>query len=57
MSAGLGRTVPELDISQAALFAKTRFSMLTEDVKRLMDNQHKDRRQVVLFGIEVHCHA
>lgn len=48
---GLGRTVPELDVSHAVCVeAKTRFSMLTPAVERQTVGLHS----VVLFGVEAH---
>lgn len=47
----LGKTVKELDLTNVPVFPKTRFSMCTADVDRILD-QHKPI-SVVLFGIEV----
>ncbi|XP_065336292.1 isochorismatase domain-containing protein 1 [Cloeon dipterum] len=52
---GLGKTVPELDISQAAIVSsKTRFCMLTPEVKKELEKRSPDVKVVVLFGIEAH---
>jgi len=41
--------VPELDISKAQKFEKTKFSMITPEVERALGNAES----AVLFGIEV----
>jgi nicotinamidase-related amidase len=49
----LQATVPELDISTAAVFdTKTKFSMMTPDVVKFL--KEKDLKTIVLFGIESH---
>ena len=52
---GLGHTVSEIDTSRAQVFDKTVFSMVTSDVESqvLNEEKNKDRKSVVLFGIEV----
>jgi nicotinamidase-related amidase len=51
--AKLEATVPELDISSAAVFdAKTKFSMMTPNVVKFL--KEKDLKTIVLFGIESH---
>ncbi|CAJ1374809.1 unnamed protein product [Effrenium voratum] len=48
----LGHTVPEVDVSQAKVFEKTKFSMCTEEFV-----QHLavlDRKAAVIFGVETH---
>ncbi|EPZ36474.1 Isochorismatase hydrolase [Rozella allomycis CSF55] len=45
---GLGSTVKEIDIKSAKLFSKTKFSMLTDDVKKEIANIN----DICLFGIE-----
>lgn len=49
---GLGNTVTEIDVSKASVFPKTKFSMVTPEVEKLL-SEHQDRRSVVLMGIEV----
>lgn len=53
---GLGRTVPELDITHAkGVFEKTKFSMLVPEVSKQLDSLCGGNVQcVVLFGIEAH---
>ncbi|XP_059473942.1 isochorismatase domain-containing protein 2-like [Neocloeon triangulifer] len=52
---GLGKTVPEIDISKAKVVsAKTRFSMLTPQVDKVLDEFSDRIKVVVLFGIEAH---
>jgi len=52
----LGHIVPEIEIDKlnppAALFPKKLFSMLTPEIKDVLAT-HPDRKDVVLFGIEV----
>lgn len=52
---GLGRTIPELDISHAkGIFEKTKFSMIVPEVSKQLDSLCGGNVQcVVLFGIEV----
>jgi len=45
-------TVAELDVSKAKVFAKTKFSMCTDEVAGYL--HRLDRTTVVLFGIETH---
>mmetsp|Transcript_56876 Transcript_56876/g.165154 ORF Transcript_56876/g.165154 Transcript_56876/m.165154 type:complete len:221 (-) Transcript_56876:107-769(-) len=45
-------TVAELDVSKATVFAKTRFSMCTDEVVACL--RAHGRRSVVLFGVEAH---
>mmetsp|Transcript_82458 Transcript_82458/g.238156 ORF Transcript_82458/g.238156 Transcript_82458/m.238156 type:complete len:203 (-) Transcript_82458:80-688(-) len=49
-------TVPELDVSKAQVFAKTKFSMCTDEVMDCLTSSAESagRRSVVLFGIETH---
>ena len=49
---GLGKTVPELDISHAALVIdKTKFTMYSDEVKNFLEQ--KGIKTIVLFGVEV----
>eukprot|EP00933_Yihiella_yeosuensis_P016162 TRINITY_DN13909_c3_g1_i1.p1 TRINITY_DN13909_c3_g1~~TRINITY_DN13909_c3_g1_i1.p1 ORF type:complete len:198 (-),score=37.27 TRINITY_DN13909_c3_g1_i1:108-701(-) len=48
----LGHTVPELDVSKAKVFAKTKFSMCTNEF--ISELEGTKRKAVVLFGIETH---
>ncbi|EIW82471.1 Isochorismatase hydrolase [Coniophora puteana RWD-64-598 SS2] len=55
---GLGNTTPEIDLKSLgslhlATVEKTVFSMLTPEVKVLLDSR-KDVRSIVLFGVESH---
>ena len=45
-------TVPEIDISKATVFQKTKFSMLTPEVSDFLQ-QDQERKTAVLYGIEV----
>jgi hypothetical protein len=45
----LGHTVPEIDVTHARVFPKTRFSMCVPDVMAA----NPGREHVVLYGIEV----
>lgn len=47
-----GHTVPEVDLSGCHVFEKTRFSMMTPDVKNLA--HERSVKSVVLCGIEAH---
>eukprot|EP00029_Vermamoeba_vermiformis_P007756 TRINITY_DN3443_c0_g1_i1.p1 TRINITY_DN3443_c0_g1~~TRINITY_DN3443_c0_g1_i1.p1 ORF type:complete len:197 (+),score=30.90 TRINITY_DN3443_c0_g1_i1:47-637(+) len=49
----LGKTVPEIDISNAFKIEKTKFSMLTEELDAEMKRRN-NIKNVVLFGIEAH---
>lgn len=52
-SIALGHTVSEIDITRAkGVFDKTVFSMIIPDVETILDGD-KNRKSVVLFGIEV----
>jgi len=52
---GLGRTVPELDISHAhGVYPKTKFSMVVPEVAAELETLCGGKLEcVVLFGIEV----
>ena len=59
---GLGSTISELDldlesiVSPAILISKTRFSMLTDEVKEQLHRYKEDgRTQVILLGMETHA--
>ena len=44
----------EIDISKVkGVFDKTKFSMITEDVMGILEEEEETRKSVVLFGIEV----
>eukprot|EP01126_Amoeba_proteus_P034614 TRINITY_DN3455_c0_g1_i4.p2 TRINITY_DN3455_c0_g1~~TRINITY_DN3455_c0_g1_i4.p2 ORF type:complete len:181 (-),score=38.62 TRINITY_DN3455_c0_g1_i4:63-605(-) len=47
---GLGKTVPEIDISHAKVYEKLSFSMLTPEVL----TELAEVKSVVLYGIEAH---
>ena len=49
---GLGSTVSEIDVSTAAVFPKTKFSMVIPEVEDFLTRM-KHIQSVVLFGIEV----
>ena len=49
---GLGSTVPEIDVSNAKVFPKTKFSMVIPEVEDILKG-HPDRKSVILVGIEV----
>ena len=49
---GLGKTLAELDISRAQVFEKGQFSMMTEEVKKAVEETK--RTQIILVGIETH---
>ncbi|TPX55641.1 hypothetical protein PhCBS80983_g05159 [Powellomyces hirtus] len=49
----LGKTVHELDVSKAHVFAKTKFSMYVPEVQALLEKL-TGPRAAVLFGIESH---
>ncbi|XP_029636504.1 isochorismatase domain-containing protein 2 [Octopus sinensis] len=51
---GLGSTVPELDIKDIPVIAKTRFSMMVSEVENKL-KEHPDVNSVVLCGIEAHA--
>lgn len=46
-------TVKELDVNPSNVFKKSRFSMLTPDVKTLISEKYGHKRFVVLYGLEV----
>lgn len=46
--------MPELDLTSAHVFGKTRFSMLTPEVRAHLTGLVPERRSIVLFGIEAH---
>lgn len=48
---GLGSTVPEIDVSNAKVFPKTKFSMVIPEVEDILKG-HPDRKSVILVGIE-----
>eukprot|EP00386_Alphamonas_edax_P009127 GDKI01030033.1.p1 GENE.GDKI01030033.1~~GDKI01030033.1.p1 ORF type:complete len:152 (-),score=43.21 GDKI01030033.1:16-471(-) len=49
------KTVAEIPVEHGTVFEKTKFSMLTEEVtKHILSDELKDRKSVVLFGIETH---
>ncbi|XP_065841612.1 isochorismatase domain-containing protein 1-like [Oscarella lobularis] len=50
---GLGSTVSEIDVSNAQVFPKTKFSMLIPEVEEYL-NKNKNIESVVIFGIETH---
>lgn len=51
---GLGSTVKELDISKAkAVVSKTKFSMLTDEVREVLKGLDRKVETVILCGIEV----
>ncbi|XP_062512175.1 isochorismatase domain-containing protein 1-like [Corticium candelabrum] len=50
---GLGSTVSEIDVSTAAVFPKTKFSMVIPEVEDFLTRM-KHIQSVVLFGIECH---
>eukprot|EP00794_Sanderia_malayensis_P019487 gene19487-21412_t len=50
---GLGNTVNEIDVSNATVFPKTVFSMLTPEVEEHLKG-YPDTKSIVLFGIEAH---
>eukprot|EP01147_Barroeca_monosierra_P008899 gene8899-1243_t len=49
----LGSTVAELNIPNGQAFAKTKFSMMIDEVQRDLQEE-PERNNVVLFGIETH---
>eukprot|EP00056_Hartaetosiga_gracilis_P020466 m.19541 g.19541 ORF g.19541 m.19541 type:complete len:196 (+) comp8476_c0_seq1:155-742(+) len=49
----LGHTIPLLGVKEGEAFAKTKFSMLTEEVGAQMQTT-PERNHIVLFGIETH---
>ena len=49
---GLGNTVPEIDVSNAKVFSKTKFSMVVPEVEDIL-GKYPDRKSVILVGIEV----
>ncbi|VEL31478.1 unnamed protein product [Protopolystoma xenopodis] len=52
MSLGLGSTVPELgDLSGMPVIAKTRFSMITPELEKVIPI---DTKSILLCGIETH---
>ncbi|XP_039265054.2 isochorismatase domain-containing protein 1-like [Styela clava] len=52
---GLLHTVKELDISNAkAVVEKTVFSMMVPEVEKSLEENVKDLRSVILFGVEAH---
>merc|ERR1719401_3343242 len=52
----LQHTVAELDISQATVFEKTRFSVCTNEFFAFLDNlkDSDTRKAAVVFGLETH---
>lgn len=48
---GLGSTVPEIDVSNAKVFPKTKFSMVIPELEDILKG-HPDRKSVILVGIE-----
>lgn len=48
---GLGNTVKDIDISNAKVFSKTKFSMVIPEVEEIL--AVGNRKSVVIFGIEV----
>ena len=52
---GLGKTVPELDISHATLvIEKTKFTMFNDEIKNFLEQ--KGIKTVVIFGVEVNIY-
>ncbi|KAI5637586.1 isochorismatase family domain-containing protein [Phthorimaea operculella] len=52
---GLGHTTKDIDTSSAALvYGKTKFSMLTDELKNKLSKDVPELKTVVLFGIEAH---
>ncbi|KAJ2938161.1 hypothetical protein O0L34_g18502 [Tuta absoluta] len=52
---GLGHTTKDIDTTCAALvYSKTKFSMLTDELKTKLCNDVPELKTVVLFGIETH---
>ncbi|CAE7467409.1 isoc1, partial [Symbiodinium microadriaticum] len=48
----LGHTVPELDVSKANVFEKTKFSMCTDEFLAYLASL--DKKDAVIFGVETH---
>jgi nicotinamidase-related amidase len=51
--AKLGKTIKELDISNASVFEKTKFSMCIEEADKYLQN-FPQINSIVLFGLEAH---
>jgi isochorismate hydrolase len=50
-------TVAELNVDAtegARVFDKLKFSMLTDEVRQVLERDHPERKDVVLLGIEAH---
>ena len=53
----LGKMVPEIKKNlpkDALVFAKTKFSMFTEELQNVMKEKFSERKTIILYGIESH---